>query len=666
MVQDKASGMINGFWRIKWWRYRWLLVAGFLVNIFLINRFFFDRSISNLNPFPGQTSQTPLEDQLPPPTPPPPPPSAPAPTTPTTLPPPPPTPTTSPKKPSNEHAPAPPSSGAVLGPPSSASTFNLNDFDFNGEYVGWPLGRLCNETKWQPGLIFHCDNNSGGIGNIRNFILTCLRYAIEAGASGITVPQIQRRDDSDLANIFTTGMKPLEYFFDDQHFRSSFETFCPQMKIFSKRADIPHLDKVQEINEFYPKDLNVDTDGCDGRGVNRHLDQFRQKFDKWILDHKQPLSWDKPTTLVFKWATFFEWPVYRDGPEFAATFGDLLRINKDIEALAVKTIQEMSRFAGVVPSASKIVAPYLGVHLRTESDALEFWPNFDEQSNGYIQQAESRNIKLAYLASGSEADAHRFADKAHQKMGMNTTSNGYIVVGVDHPYDTTFISYPGNRTAVRYTDLNNAPDIPAEATRLAGIRSDDLIAVLHALSKNATFARQIPGAHGKLDVSSIGIFGHSLGGAAALDAMGKHPRVTCGANLDGAFWGDVAASARALKNRPFLVMAAEGHNSTNDESFRSFFGNTTASGPFGGKYLATTRGAVHNTFADLAYLYETAKAAGLPVPDVEEFGSIGGVRMLELVSMFLGEFFGRCLNGQGNILKGLEGLTRKFPEVRVE
>ena len=108
-------------------------------------------------------------------------------------------------------------------PPTAPRKLSLADYDFNGPYIGWPLARACNETKWQPGLVFVCDNNSGGIGNIRNFILTCIRYGIEAGASGIIMPRIQRRSEENLANIFTTGFQPFGYFFDEKHFTDSME-----------------------------------------------------------------------------------------------------------------------------------------------------------------------------------------------------------------------------------------------------------------------------------------------------------------------------------------------------------------------------------------------------------------------------------------------------------
>lgn len=414
MVQKGlVSEMLAGVWRIKWYKYRWPLFAALVINVLLINHFVWEIP---LNPFgaprnletPDSTSTAPGA-------------------------------TTSSKglktgsqTETEEYHPTF-SQSLLDAPPSTPALLSIHDYDFNGPYVGWPLARACNETTYHPGLVFVCDNNSGGIGNIRNFILTCIRYAIDAGASGIILPKIQRRSDTDLANIFTTGLQPFDYFFDEDHFRYAMETYCPQMTIYDEATDIPNTERKREKKEFYPKDLNVDLDGCDGRGINRHLDMFRTKFDEWLRDQKVIPTVEEPTTVRFKWATFFEWPIFRDGPEFAATFGDLLRIRKDVRELAAQTIVEMSKFAGVEPDPTyeTLNTPYLGVHLRTESDALGFWPNYDQQTAGYLEAAQKNGLKHAYLACGNATDGHRFAEQAHAKLGMNMTSKLDLLKGDD-------------------------------------------------------------------------------------------------------------------------------------------------------------------------------------------------------------------------------------------
>jgi hypothetical protein len=271
MVHKGVSEMRTGVWRIKWHKYRYALVGALILNLLLID-YFFDLSVSNLRPL----GEAPIDDDLdisnsrassPPKSP-----GASISISPT------PSLKLGKLSKSSDLAAAPLNASLIPEPPAPASIFNLNDYDFNGEYIGWPLERVCNETKYQPGLIFVCDNNSGGIGNIRNFILTCIRYAIDSGATGIITPKIQRRSEEELANLFTTTLQHLDYFFDEQHFRYALGTCCSQLAIYNTTEDIPNSQKKTEIKDFYPKDLNHDGGGGI-RGISRHLDMYRTKFD---------------------------------------------------------------------------------------------------------------------------------------------------------------------------------------------------------------------------------------------------------------------------------------------------------------------------------------------------------------------------------------------------
>lgn len=68
-----------------------------------------------------------------------------------------------------------------------------------------PMRSLCSSKEWTPGLYFTCDESVGGIGNIRNSILLCVRYAIEAGA-GLVVPTIVLRDANDISLIVSGAL----------------------------------------------------------------------------------------------------------------------------------------------------------------------------------------------------------------------------------------------------------------------------------------------------------------------------------------------------------------------------------------------------------------------------------------------------------------------------
>ena len=55
------------------------------------------------------------------------------------------------------------------------------DHEIDGPFDPIPIQQVCASKKWNDDLTFICGAPQGGIGNIRNVFLTCLRYAIEAG-----------------------------------------------------------------------------------------------------------------------------------------------------------------------------------------------------------------------------------------------------------------------------------------------------------------------------------------------------------------------------------------------------------------------------------------------------------------------------------------------------
>lgn len=55
------------------------------------------------------------------------------------------------------------------------------DNEIDGDFDPKAFRKLCASKKWNEQLIFVCGAPQGGLGNIRNVFLTCVRYAIEAG-----------------------------------------------------------------------------------------------------------------------------------------------------------------------------------------------------------------------------------------------------------------------------------------------------------------------------------------------------------------------------------------------------------------------------------------------------------------------------------------------------
>ena len=237
----------------------------------------------------------------------------------------------------------------------------------------------------------------------------------------------------------------------------------------------------------------------------------------------------------------------------------------------------------------------------------------------------------------------------------NLASHGYLVIGVDHPYDADFVDYPDGRNATRYTNILD-PESPETIISALDTRVKDVQFVLNVLSSNANLARQIPGIHGKLNVSKVGMFGHSFGGAATAGTMLVDPRVACGINMDGSIFGQVLDSGL---DKPFLfVDVGPSHNRTTDASWSALWLKLR-----GWKAELSFFGSSHAAFSDQKVLYEQLRKRG-GIPDMGDyFGTIEGERQKVLEDAYLTEFFGRCFGRrEGNLL---DGPSKKFPEVVV-
>ncbi|HEY7543743.1 MAG TPA: hypothetical protein VID27_02615, partial [Blastocatellia bacterium] len=131
-----------------------------------------------------------------------------------------------------------------------------------------------------------------------------------------------------------------------------------------------------------------------------------------------------------------------------------------------------------------------------------------------ISSAEQRYAVLVF-SPGNEMNAVFYTAQIE-----DLASHGYIVIGMDHAYESLSVIYPDGRVA-RYTDLHpkpGEPNSPEQGVRLYRRRVDwraaDARFVLDQLEKlNAgNPASQF---RGHLDLTRVGALGHSIGGVAA-------------------------------------------------------------------------------------------------------------------------------------------------------
>lgn len=147
-------------------------------------------------------------------------------------------------------------------------------------------------------------------------------------------------------------------------------------------------------------------------------------------------------------------------------------------------------------------------------------------------------------------------------------SHGYIVIGIDHTYYSTTSVFPDGRvvnfsplqdSGYEYLDqlnkvwVEDATFVLDQAVKLAGNDPDQRFT-------------------GRMDIDNIGMFGHSYGGATAVQTLLVDPRLKAAINMDGGLFGEQRLPAEGV-NKPFLMMSADdtlaGTAHMSDESIAS-------------------------------------------------------------------------------------------------
>ena len=238
-------------------------------------------------------------------------------------------------------------------------------------------------------------------------------------------------------------------------------------------------------------------------------------------------------------------------------------------------------------------------------------------------------------------------------------SRGYIVVTIDHTHDSGVVEFPGGR--LETTAMPEAtPKVreKAVAVRVADTRFvlDTLTALNAGINPDAEHRRLPAGLRGALRLSSVGMFGHSLGGAATAAAMFQDPRIKAGVNLDGTMFGPVV---NAGLDRPFMLVASQNHGRDNDETWDKFWANL-----LGWRLDLQLTGSGHNSFTDFQVMVpQAAGVLNLPPEAVQELiGTINPGRSIINQRAYLTAFFDLHLRGCHSHL--LDQPSRRFPEMQ--
>jgi dienelactone hydrolase len=248
-------------------------------------------------------------------------------------------------------------------------------------------------------------------------------------------------------------------------------------------------------------------------------------------------------------------------------------------------------------------------------------------------------------------------------------SRGYAVVTVDHTYDASAVQFPGGRVERSVLPAEFAKAYPDQGRITALLQKTMAVRVADTRFLLDALPGALPhGLRGRLDFDRIGMFGQSVGGFTALQAMHDDSRLAAAANLDGVLAyvqddstpGNLSTVAADGLDRPFLLIGKDGNDLGTVPSWQALWRHS-----HGWHRGLSLRGAQHATYTDAeAVIPQIARRLGLPRKTVvENIGTIAPRHAISAQRAYVAAFFDRWLRGLDD--DGLlDGPSGRYPEAR--
>ena len=240
---------------------------------------------------------------------------------------------------------------------------------------------------------------------------------------------------------------------------------------------------------------------------------------------------------------------------------------------------------------------------------------------------------------------------------IHLASHGYVVVGVQHTYGAVITVFNDGTVAHNNPSAlpRGAPDeeYEAAARKLAQQWADDLGYALDFLEIQTNSAESQ--FYKALDLSRLGVYGHSTGGGAAIQFCGADSRCKALLGMDP-FMRPVSEEVlgRGVTQPAFFMFSqrwADDRDSRNNMLFEKFA--TNAPEIVG---VISIAGTAHYDFSDIPLLSPLAPRLGLK-------GPINGKRVTGIINDYLLSFFEATLKGVPTDL--FEDQIQKYNEVRL-
>ena len=245
-------------------------------------------------------------------------------------------------------------------------------------------------------------------------------------------------------------------------------------------------------------------------------------------------------------------------------------------------------------------------------------------------------------------------------LAEDLASHGYCVVGFDAPYRSGLVVFPDGHI-VRRQPANNPEMMSYEAgkqlaNKLLPMWTSDVSFVVDQLER-LNESDPTGKFTGRLDIAKLGIFGHSFGGATALQFCHDDRRCKAGMDIDGMPFGNVVQEGAS---QPFLFLLSDHTSELSTTEGREVLADIHLVYDHlkSSRHVVMIRGANHFTFTDQMV---TKSSYFIRAFLLVKRGP-SGVRGLGITRAYVHTFFDVYLKGAP--VEELGRIRQAFPEVQ--
>ncbi|RSL42998.1 hypothetical protein CEP54_015260 [Fusarium duplospermum] len=225
-------------------------------------------------------------------------------------------------------------------------------------------------------------------------------------------------------------------------------------------------------------------------------------------------------------------------------------------------------------------------------------------------------------------------------LARSLASLGYIVVTLDHTYETSVVEFPDGSAA--YSNLGNE----TLTLKHLEVRTADESFLISQLSNTTVTNSVFANFPGTFNPHKVVVYGHSFGGATAAATAQHDPNVIGGLNFDGTIYGPV--NQEGFKDKPFILV---GRNySVPVPEWDSFYDKVHAA-----KMELAVRDTQHYAFMDLPLLLTVYQVPPELQPTVDEvFGKLNGRKVEKVVNEIMVGLLGLLFENKTEPLQNVD------------